>query len=128
MTFTTDNGFFDANSMGESGAYSGAVSISFRGPKDWFNMHFVAPNGEMLKRTVYTDAERWPFHTKGKPGLDFGGNGSGCNKLTGRFEVEEVSYSSAGQINLLEVSFERRCEGDTQIIYGRVRYDRRDQK
>lgn len=128
QTFTPDNGLFDAASVGDSGAYSGSVNLSFRGPKDWYHLNFLAPGGERLQRRTYTDAERYPFQTQGKPGLDFSGNGSGCNKLTGRFEINEISYSSANQIDLLEATFERRCEGDTTIIYGRVRYDRRDQK
>ena len=128
QTFTTDNGLFDAASVGDSGAYSGSVNLSFRGPKDWYYLNFLAPGGERLQRRTYNDAERYPFQTKGRAGLDFSGNGSGCNKLTGRFEIQEISYSSANQIDLIEATFERRCEGDTTIIYGRVRYDRRDQK
>ena len=125
--FTTEHGFFDGE-VGNSGAYSGSVNIRFKGLKDNYDLSLIAPDGGRLARGEYTNAQRYPFQEDGYPGMDFDGNGWGCNKLTGKFTIYEIAYWSSGEIGYLDVKFEQRCQGDTKIVYGRLRYDRRDQK
>ena len=126
-SFTTQNGLFDIKT-GNSGAYSDAINFNFQGPKDRFDLDLKAPGGGRLYRGTFENAQRYPFQEADRPGLDFGGNGSGCNKLTGRFIIYDISYGSDGEVELLDVAFEQRCDGSTTITYGRLRYDRRDQR
>jgi len=128
VTFTLDNGFFDVTSATNQGVYTGEVRVAFRGPKDWYYLTFQAPGGTLLQRGTYDNAISHPYSVKDKPGLDFSGNGSGCDTVDGRFTVHEIVYNSANQVDLLDISFERRCGASTTVAYGRVRYDRRDRR
>lgn len=122
-TFDSDDGFFEAN-VGTSGSYAGAVTINFRGNGNWYSLDLAAPDGGELSPGSYEDAQRFPFHKEGRPGLDFGGNGAGCNEVVGRFHVNDIVYTASNEIKTLDVNFERRCKGSPDTIYGRLRYTR----
>ena len=128
VTFTLDNGIFDVTSSSDNGTYNGEVRIFFRGPKDWYYLTFKAPGGMPLQRGTYENPISHPYAAKDKSGLDFGGNGSSCDTIDGRFTVHEIAYNSTYQVELLDITFERRCAASTTIAYGRVRYDRRDRR
>jgi hypothetical protein len=98
------------------------------GPKDRYYLTFKAPGGTLLQRGTYDNAISHPYSVKDKPGLDFSGNGSGCDTVDGRFTVHEIVFNSANQVEMLDITFERRCGSSTTVAYGRVRYDRRDRR
>jgi hypothetical protein len=62
-----------------------------------------------------------PFEAPGAPGLDFSGEGRGCNKLSGRFTVSEARYGPQGLIRSLRARFEQHCEGAAPALRGEVR-------
>lgn len=64
---------------------------------------------------------RNPFEAPGAPGLDFSGDGRGCNKLSGRFTVSEGRYGPQGLIRSLRARFEQHCEGAAPALRGEVR-------
>ncbi len=49
----------------------------------------MAPSASSLAVGVYNGAERYPFQAPGHPGFDVSGDGRGCQKVTGRFQIEE---------------------------------------
>ncbi len=59
---------------------------------------------------TYTDAQRAPFDLLGHPGLDVSYNHRGCNKLTGSFTVNELSFKS-GAVDTFGVAFSQSCDG-----------------
>ena len=59
---------------------------------------------------VYTMAERAPFASAGRPGIDVSGDGRGCNTIAGRFQVHEYQRSATGAFERATVSFEQFCE------------------
>ncbi|NHZ33046.1 PEP-CTERM sorting domain-containing protein [Massilia sp. CCM 8692] len=59
---------------------------------------------------TYTDAQRAPFDLLGHPGLDVSYNHRGCNKLSGNFTVNELSFKS-GAVDTFGVSFSQSCDG-----------------
>src|SRR5438067_2133929 len=56
----------------------------------WWYADFAAPEGLELIPGAFEYATRYPFQAANVPGLDFSGNGLGCNTLTGRFVVLEA--------------------------------------
>ena len=99
-----------------NGAY---ISIDGRNG-DWWWVSLSGPGGSALAPGVYENARRAPF-ANGNPGLDMSGNGRGCNTLTGRFTVYEVSYDSDGKVDKLAADFEQHCEGGPSALFGEVR-------
>jgi VCBS repeat protein len=76
--------------------------------------------GGILAAGPYENAARYPFQGS-SPGLDFSGNGRGCNTLTGRFVILAVSYDRAGNLGSLAMDFEQHCEGGTAALWGELR-------
>ena len=119
QTWTTEDGTFTANGT----TASNVVQISFSGGTAWWYLDFAAPQGQTLQPGPYENATRYPFQSPTLPGLSVSGCGRGCNTLTGRFDVLEVSYSATGQIERFSADFEQHCEGGTPALFGSIRYN-----
>lgn len=90
---------------------SGAVSVQVSGNDGkWWDLHLKAPIGEQLVPREYFFAERAVFTTGRSPGLDFSGDGRGCNEIYGSFAIRQIAYDSAGNISMLEASALQYCE------------------
>jgi hypothetical protein len=72
---------------------------------------------------TYEGAERAAFASAGHPGIDIGGDGRGCNTISGRFQVEEITWEGA-TLTAFTASFERHCEEETPALRGCVHYAR----
>ncbi|MFJ8585112.1 hypothetical protein ACIRD2_10695 [Streptomyces sp. NPDC093595] len=83
----------------------------------------AAPSGTSLAPGTYTGATRHPFNEGNQPGLSLGGNGRGCNTLTGSFTVSAVEFGPAGYVKKLDATFEQHCEGGTAAARGEVHID-----
>jgi hypothetical protein len=68
-------------------------------------------------------AERSAFASPGHPGIDISGDGRGCNTITGRFEIRELTWSG-GVLNAFTATFEQHCEGGSATLRGCVHYAR----
>jgi hypothetical protein len=82
----------------------------------------AAENAEIIPGQ-YTSATRFPFQSSNDPGLSFSGQGRGCNKLTGSFEVYDVAYDDKGEVTALDMSFEQHCEGGASALRGKVSFN-----
>lgn len=74
--------------------------------------------GKSLSPGTYVDAQREPFTDPNHPGLDVGGNGFGCNKITGSFTILDVDFSDAGVVTNFRVQFDQHCEGGSSHNVG----------
>jgi hypothetical protein len=119
-TLTVADGWFSANSNFDNG-----VSLSFHGnnPSVWWNLDFAAPGNLRLAPGVYEHATRFPFQQATAPGFSVSGEGRGCNTLTGRFEVLEVTYGPSGEVLTFAADFEQHCEGLGPALTGSIRYN-----
>ncbi|HET9579015.1 MAG TPA: DUF11 domain-containing protein [Usitatibacter sp.] len=85
---------------------------------------FTAPQKAIIVPGVYENATRWPFQDPAVPGLDFSGDGRGCNQLYGRFVVREAQYAADGTLQRFAADFEQHCETRTAPpLFGEVRYN-----
>jgi hypothetical protein len=76
-----------------------------------------------LQPGYYGGLQRYPFHNAAKGGLDWSGNGRGCNNLNGWFVVDSVSYS-LGQLTAIDLRFEQHCEGAVAAQRGVIHWSK----
>ena len=89
-----------------------------------WNLDLKAPNDAMLSPGSYEGAERFAFAPAGAAGLDFFGEGRGCNTIHGRFTVHEAVYAQDGAVEKFAADFEQRCEQATAPpLFGEVRFN-----
>jgi hypothetical protein len=90
----------------------------------WWDLDFSSAQlNQPLAVNVYRMAERAPFASPGHPGIDLGGDGRGCNTISGAFQVHTISWTGSSLSELL-VSFEQHCEAGTSALRGCVHYVR----
>ena len=102
----------------------GSIGLRIDGDESW-HADFVPPSGvnTLVKGAVYTDATRYPFQEDTEAGLDFSGEGRGCNNLFGWYAIDDVTYQ-AGKVATLKMRFEQRCEGASAApLRGQIQYD-----
>ena len=122
QTITTATGGFTATQN-----FGGGVSIQFSSSQPgtflFWTLDFAAPGNAPLTIGVYENATRFPFQAATEPGLDVSGDGRGCNMLTGRFEVLEVTYGTNGTVKSFAADFEQHCEGQPPALIGSIRFN-----
>jgi hypothetical protein len=91
------------------------VSLNIGPWSAWFG----APKGQFLRVGEYRNAKRHAF-SKDAPGIDFSGEGRGCNMIAGEFVVWELEVKD-NQITKLAIDFVQRCEGKMPPLIGRIR-------
>lgn|GEM_PF-4871140 len=89
---------------------------------EYWRMTFAPAADHVLGIGRYEGAERAPFQSPGKPGLDVYGNGRACNKVTGRFNIYQVEYAEDGKIQRFSADFEQYCDRGPALL-GMIRYE-----
>ena len=119
LTFNEVDGMFQVY------VFNNDVNIVFNTPghSHFWNLVFGAPDHAPLVPGLYEGATRASFRGPGEAGLDIGGDGRGCNSVTGRFEVLEATYGTAGNILTFAATFEQHCEGATPALLGAILYN-----
>ncbi|HEX5733951.1 MAG TPA: hypothetical protein VF131_14045 [Blastocatellia bacterium] len=125
--YTPANGVFSTRAFDSTGdGVVDNVQIAFQQPggtEFWF-LNFGADKlNRNLTPGFYHNAERTPFARFGRPGLDVGGNGRGCNAVTGKFIVLDASFDYSGSspsIRSFAARFEQHCEGGPKSLFGEI--------
>lgn len=118
VTLTHEDGTFSAQNYGP-----GTVGVSFSSTdgSSWWTLEISTADDTPLRPGSYENALRWPFND-GSPGLSFTGNGRGCNEVSGRFDVLQITFKPDGTLERLAVDFEQHCEGGEAALFGQIRY------
>ena len=98
-------------------------SVIQSGYSSWWYLSLKMPSGNQLSPGSFENAQRAAFTPAGTPGLDFSGNGRGCNTDTGRFDILEASYDPSGNVQKFAIDFEQHCEGMAPALFGQLRYN-----
>jgi DNA-binding beta-propeller fold protein YncE len=101
--------------------FKGAVGSSFSFYQ--WRVDVAAPPGQLLAVGSYTRAVRAVFRPAGSPGLDVFGDGRGCNTVTGRFNIDELTFWSNGDVRVFQATFEQHCSGAPPALFGRIRFE-----
>jgi hypothetical protein len=89
----------------------------------WWDFEFSALMMDVpLMPGIYEMAERYPFESPNRPGMDVTGDGRGCNMIAGRYQVHEYERAGAS-IHSLTVSFEQHCDGAGNVLFGCVHFE-----
>lgn len=122
---TANDAEFSARSIGGDG-----VDVDVR-PDDralglWWNAQFEAPEGFELREQVYSNATRYPFNSGDEAGIAVTGDGRGCNRIEGSFEVHTLRRDpDSGDFLEVLISFEQFCEGSaSSALRGCVKFTR----
>ncbi|HEX8453978.1 MAG TPA: hypothetical protein VF647_17970 [Longimicrobium sp.] len=118
-TYLYQTGAFTATGNG------GLLSVNVTADENWRGDFKAMNNLGELKPGYYGDLRRYPFHNPLKGGLSWGGQGRGCNSLTGWFVVDRVTYTS-GALTAIELRFEQHCEGGGPALRGQIRWSASD--
>ena len=116
--YSATDGIYEAVSWdnGES------VNISVIGPSFsfWWYIDFGLLPGNVLAPGTYTGCTRYPFNST-EPGLSIGGNGRGCNTLSGSFTVHEIVFGADENVTSLWISFSQNCENFGPLLTGDIK-------
>ncbi len=114
-----------ANAVITVTASGGRLSVGIRGDQQWFG-DFQSPNTlNRLEPGTYTGLSRYPFHNPATGGLNWSGEGRGCNTLTGSFTVERVTYLD-NNLTAIDLTFEQHCEGAAPALRGEIHWSADD--
>lgn len=110
------------DTFGVSGANNdGVITVSVNAADgEWWYLNLAAPSGQALAAGDYTGATRYPFNIAPNPGLDFTGDGRGCNTSTGSFTINDVTFGPEGYVQQLDATFVQHCEGGVPALTGKV--------
>jgi hypothetical protein len=101
--------------------YRSGVSVSVLGVGgSHMALDLASATSSVLSPGSYESATRFAT-TSGVPGIDFHGDGRGCNTITGRFVVREAVYASDGAIERFAADFEQSCEATGPPLLGELR-------
>ena len=81
----------------------------------------MTPAGVSLQPGTYANVTRYPFNDPATGGLDWGGEGRGCNTLTGSFTIDSVTYSET-ELTAIDLHFEQHCEGASAALRATIHW------
>ncbi|MBC7994657.1 MAG: hypothetical protein H7Z15_15615 [Rhizobacter sp.] len=97
------------------------AQVNVNGGGGW-SANFVGMNSiAQLTPGYYGNLQRWPFHNAAKGGMNWSGNGRGCNTLSGWFVIDSISFAS-GNIASIDLRFEQHCEGGGPALRGKIHW------
>jgi hypothetical protein len=83
---------------------------------------FVGMNTlSQLQPGYYGNMQRFPFHNAARGGMDWSGNGRGCNTVSGWFVVDKASYA-LGELTAIDLRFEQHCGDLTPALRGVIHW------
>ncbi len=105
---------------------SSSIRVAIFGEKIW-NATFQVPSGSQLVAGTYANATRWPFQGTGA-GLNWDGDGRGCNTITGSFVIDSLLWSAGigSTLLALDMRFEQHCEERAAALHGTIHWSAND--
>jgi hypothetical protein len=100
----------------------GTVRVTVRNADTWWFITFVAPSGEALRPGSYPGAQRPSYPAASMPGLYVTADSRGCNVVSGRFTIHELTRDGDGKLRGFMASFTQHCESASRPpLVGTVR-------
>jgi len=99
----------------------GTINVML-GSGSGYRVQFKAATGTRLAVGTYTNADRMSSDGL-SPGLDISGDGRGCNKSCGSFQIREIHSNSNGDVDRFWVTFTNSCECTMPPLTGEIRFN-----
>jgi hypothetical protein len=97
------------------------LNVNVQGDQEWTGDFQAMNAADGLAVGYYPNLTRYPFNAFPEGGLDWYGEGRGCNTLSGWIAVDRVVHS-CGAVSELELRFEQHCEGGGSALHGQIHY------
>lgn len=97
------------------------ISVTIHGDKNWHGDFKVMDSMSKVEPGAYTNLQRYPFHDPTQGGLDWYGDGRGCNTLVGSFTVDKATFINS-TLSSVDFHFEQHCEGATAALRGDIHW------
>ncbi|MFO1394010.1 MAG: hypothetical protein U1F09_09650 [Steroidobacteraceae bacterium] len=117
--------YTQANALLMVNQASAHLSVTVNGDQQWTGDFTGMNSVPRLEVGYYGDLKRYPFHNPAKGGLDWSGDGRGCNELSGWFAVDAITYSGS-TLTSIDLRFEQHCEGGAPALHGRIHWNAND--
>lgn len=112
----------DNNAVLTFSGYSQRLNVRIRGDENWSGDFVLPVSATKLAPGYYNNATRAPFHDAYSAGLEWSGEGRGCNTLLGWFVIDKVSYEGTS-LRAIDLRFEQHCEGGSSAAHGKIHWD-----
>ena len=113
--------YTQASAVLEMNVSGNQLTVGVRGNENWGGFFQGLSAVATLPPGYYGGVQRWPFHNPVKGGLDWGGEGRGCNELSGWFSIDSITISG-GEITSLDLRFEQHCENGPPALRGKIHW------
>jgi hypothetical protein len=101
------------------------LNASVQGNQNW-NGSFMLPSAAgTLQAGYFKDLVRTTSATPAVGGLDWNGEGRGCNTITGWVVIDKVALTG-GVVTALDLRFEQHCEGGSSALHGQIHWTKAD--
>ena len=109
----------NANAVISLTANGSQLVVRVNGDKQWYGS-FGLPGGlSQLQPGTYSNLQRFGFYGPG--GIDWSGDGRGCNTVSGTIVVDAVNYVN-GNLASIDMRFEEHCEGLAPALRGQIHW------
>ena len=131
VTLQSDTG--DYIGLGQSYSYSSAnaqitvtssgdiLHVAINGNDSWSG-DFAEPSAlAVLQPGTYPNLTRFAFRNTAVGGIDWSGDGRGCNVDAGTLTIDKATYSGS-TLTAIDLRFEQHCEGETPALRGQIHW------
>ena len=101
------------------------VEVRVFGDESWGGDFIAMFNVDPMRPGYYPGILRYPFHNQAIGGMDWWGQGRGCNRLYGWMTVDSI-VMSGDTVDSIDLRFEQHCEGMLQALHGKVHWTSTD--
>ena len=100
---------------------AGGINYSVSGLGDTWRAIITPPTGTQL--TAGSTYSTTRFSDATHAGLDFFGDGRGCNTSSGSLTINVITRDGSGTVTALNATFVQHCENKTPALTGAIRYN-----
>jgi hypothetical protein len=98
-----------------------AITVGLKGNENW-NGNFLLPSAAgKLQAGYFKGLTRTPFADAAVGGVEWSGEGRGCNTITGWVVIDNITVTG-GVMTALDLRFEQHCEGGAAALHGQVHW------
>lgn len=97
------------------------LNVSIDGDEGWTGNFQAMTSLNNLQSGYYGDLQGYPSHNPAKGGVTWYGEGRSCNRATGWFVVDNITYE-AGVLTAIDLRFAQYCLGRAPALYGKIHW------
>ena len=98
------------------------LTIEVRGDERWGGDFQAMSSLTQLEPGYYPDLQRWAFANPAKGGLDWSGEGRGCNTSLGWMAIDSIVFTG-DSLTYVDLRFEQHCEEQSPALRGAIHWN-----